>query len=141
MIKQYIATKAFVMHSERILIIREAGKYRDGTHQGKFDLPGGRIDPGEALAAGLVREVKEETGLDIEIGQPFFANEALPAPVVDGDTLQIIRIFFTCRASTLAVKLSADHDSYEWINPSEFKSYPIITNLVPAFEAFIRTLE
>jgi len=36
-------------------------------HGGVTQLPAGRVDPGETLEAGLVREVKEETGVDVEV--------------------------------------------------------------------------
>lgn len=34
-----------------------------------WNLPGGAVDPGETVAEGLRREVREETGLEIEVGQ------------------------------------------------------------------------
>ncbi len=38
------------------------------TDSGWFNLPGGGVDPDETVAEGLIREVREETGLEIEIG-------------------------------------------------------------------------
>lgn len=38
---------------------------------GVYELPGGHIDYGEDMAAGLVREIHEEFGMSIRIGDPF----------------------------------------------------------------------
>lgn len=38
---------------------------------GKYEIPGGHIDYGEAIETGLKREIKEELGIEIELGDPF----------------------------------------------------------------------
>ncbi|MEK7125137.1 MAG: NUDIX hydrolase [Patescibacteria group bacterium] len=38
-------------------------------NSGQWSLPGGRLEQGELVSVGLAREVKEETGLDVDIGQ------------------------------------------------------------------------
>lgn len=47
----------------KILLI----KRRTVPFRGFWALPGGRVDPGETVEQTIVREVKEETGLDVEI--------------------------------------------------------------------------
>ncbi|MEM2081435.1 MAG: NUDIX hydrolase [Candidatus Bathyarchaeia archaeon] len=47
----------------KILLI----KRRTIPFRGFWALPGGRVDPGETVEQTIVREVKEETGLDVEI--------------------------------------------------------------------------
>ncbi|MEM2999647.1 MAG: NUDIX hydrolase [Candidatus Bathyarchaeia archaeon] len=51
--------------SNKILLI----KRRTVPFRGFWALPGGRVDPGETVEQTIVREVKEETGLDVEIVQ------------------------------------------------------------------------
>ncbi len=73
--KFFIATKAFIVRDRKVLIVRESSKYQDGTNAAKYDVVGGRLTPGERFDESLRREVKEETGLEVKIGKPFFVNE------------------------------------------------------------------
>ena len=131
----FVATKAFIVHDEKILIVRESNRYAEGTNAGLFDVPGGRVQPGQHFAESLQREVQEETGLQIAIGQPFFVNEW--RPTIQGKPSQIVGIFFICTATNQAVTLSQDHQEFQWITPADYRQYPLIENLHAAFAAYL----
>ena len=135
--KLFVATKAFIENKGKILVVRESGKYEDGTNEGKYDVVGGRVEPGQRFDESLLREIKEETGLNVQIGNPFFVNEWRPEK--NGETWQIVGIFFVCHAKTDQVELSQDHDSYKWIDPKKFADEGLIENLHPAFHAYSAT--
>jgi 8-oxo-dGTP diphosphatase len=117
-IRQRIACKALICNGSKVLILREATTYKDGTNIGKYHLPGGRIEPGEHFMSALLREAKEETGLEIVVGKPLYVGEW--SPVIRGEQNQIVAIFFVCQAKTKTVTLSEEHDDYQWINPDDY---------------------
>ncbi|MBU1037367.1 hypothetical protein KKF32_05105 [Patescibacteria group bacterium] len=82
-----------------------------------------------------MREIKEETGLKVKIGKPFFVNEW--RPLVREEPWQIIGIFFICFTDLDKVILGDDHDEFQWIKPQEYKEYNLIENLIPAFENYL----
>ena len=135
-IKLFTATKAFITYKNKVLIIRECSEYEDGANISKYDVPGGRVIPGQRFDESLKREINEETGLSVEIKNPFFVNEWLPK--VKGEQWQIIGTFFICEASTAQVKIGPDHDDFKWIIPEEYKKYGLIENLFPAFAAYLK---
>jgi len=70
--KLFVATKAFIIYRKKVLIVRESTKYKDGTNFGSYDVPGGRIKPGQKFDKSLLREIKEETGLkEFKIIDPY----------------------------------------------------------------------
>jgi len=135
-IKLFVATKAFITCKDKVLIVRESSKYEDGSNASRFDVVGGRIEPGQRFDESLIREAKEETGLSIRIGKPFFVSEW--RPVVRDEQWQVIGLFFECRTGSDKIVLSKDHDKYEWIDPKEYRKYDLIPGLRPAFEAFLK---
>lgn len=134
-IKIFAATKAFVLYEGKMLLLRESGQYKDATNVGRYDIVGGRVEPGQRFDESLLREVKEETGLTVKIGRPFFVNEW--RPVVRGERWQVIGTFFECFAESDKVILSSDHDDYIWIDPKDFRQVNIIENLIPVFESYL----
>jgi ADP-ribose pyrophosphatase YjhB (NUDIX family) len=136
-LKLFVATKAFIERDGKILVLKESFKYADGTNATKWDIVGGRITPGEKMEEALKREAKEETGLDIIVGAPFFADESTPRPVVRGEEWQIIKVFFRVQAPEGEPALSEDHEELAWIDPKEYRSTGLIENLYPAFEAYL----
>lgn len=134
-IKIFAATKAFIVYNGKVLILRESVKYQDGGNVGRYDVPGGRVEPGQRWDESLKREIKEETGLEITIGRPFYVGEW--RPVVRGEQWQIIGTFFECTAESDQVTLSDDHDKYLWIDPKGYREHNLIPNLQPAFVSYL----
>jgi 8-oxo-dGTP diphosphatase len=60
--RPYIAVSAAVFRNDRVLIVRRA----QPPAAGLYTLPGGVVELGETLAEAAIREVREETGLEIE---------------------------------------------------------------------------
>lgn len=83
-----------------------------------FELPGGHIDYGEDIAEGLKREIAEEFGMTIEVGDSFFAftyiNEAKGSHSIEVD------YFATFVEDPSQVKLNPeDHSEYGWFAEDE----------------------
>jgi ADP-ribose pyrophosphatase YjhB (NUDIX family) len=60
--RPYLAVSAAIFRDGRVLIVRRAQPPAHGLHT----LPGGVVELGETLVEAVMREVREETGLDIE---------------------------------------------------------------------------
>jgi 8-oxo-dGTP diphosphatase len=68
----------------RLLLIRRG----HAPHEGLWSLPGGRVEPGESLAAAVEREVLEETGLRVRAGAPV-GRVQIPAGEVVYDVVDL----------------------------------------------------
>lgn len=132
--KFFLAMKAFVRYDGKILILRESSNNSVGTNANAYDVPGGRMEPGEPFAQVLPREIKEETGLTASIGQPFVVAEWWP--LVRGEQWHIVAVYFLAEAKTNQVQLSQDHDDYQWIDPLRFREQNLIKNIEPVFETY-----
>lgn len=134
-IKTHPATKAFIVYDGKVLLVRESSNYGDGTNRGKFDVIGGRVNPGQRFDESFLREVREETGLEVTLGDPFYIGEW--RPIIRGEPWQIVGTFIECFSSSDQVLLSEDHDRYIWIDPQDYLKYELIESIRPAFKKYL----
>jgi len=132
--KLELAMKAFVVYNDRVLILRESSDY-ESPNKGKYDVPGGRINLGERFDEGLIREIKEETGLTAKLGKPFSVKEW--RPIIKKVEHQIVGTFNECFADSDKVILSKDHDRYEWIRPEDYENYDLVGVLPQVFGEYL----
>jgi 8-oxo-dGTP diphosphatase len=103
-----LSVKAVIQDQEgRCLLLRRSRLCKNNA--GKWDLPGGKVDPGEAIDAALVREVAEECGMAISVDRVLGAAES------DTPTKQVVYVIFGGRHVSGEVRLSEEHDGYQWV--------------------------
>lgn len=112
------AVKGIIMKGDTFLVLKQVigGNVF-------WDLPGGKVEYGETPYETLHREIKEETGLEIEIGDPvgmwwFFRLT---------DKVQVVCSTFLCIPMSLAVtikknKTSDSIEEFRWVTKEEFLS-------------------
>lgn len=116
-----------IVSEGKILLLREA-PYEEGGNPGLWDVPGGRIEPQETLLEGLSREVGEETGLVVRVGDVLGVYESFAT--IKGEESHIIRVYYAAYLETTdAVTLSADHDLYEWVSSEDLADKQLMSNL------------
>jgi 8-oxo-dGTP diphosphatase len=85
---------------------------------GRWELPGGAVEPGEPHEVAAVREVNEETGLRIRVDGERGRHAWMD---VTGKPMRVhARIFNVTEERVIGVQLSADeHDDYAWVLPAD----------------------
>jgi 8-oxo-dGTP pyrophosphatase MutT (NUDIX family) len=132
-----IAAKAVIVDKDgKILILREAAGYADGTNTGKYHMPGGRLEKGETYWEGLAREILEETGLEAEPQFPLHIDEW--RPIIRGVPHHIIAVFTVCKLKGSATaRTSSEHDEALWVDPRKAKDHPLLPAEAKAVQAYI----
>jgi 8-oxo-dGTP diphosphatase len=84
MAKAVTVVAAVVTHAGKVLI---GQRKRNDWHGGKWEFPGGKIEPGEAPEQALARELREELGIEADIGEflqryQFSYNDRPPVDLI-----------------------------------------------------------
>ena len=112
----FVGQKAFIDKNGEILVLTDP---KLGV-----DLPGGKIKGGEVdLTGALKREVKEETGLEIEIKEPFI-TWMIEFPPDHRNQGKVFLVAYKCKYVSGKVVLSSEHTEYKWVNKDNYQKLP-----------------
>lgn len=116
-----VATSAVVTDDAgRILLQRRADS-------GNWALPGGGMENTESLADSVIREVKEETGLDVEV-TGLVGTYTDPRHIIaytDGEVRRQFNICYTARVTGGQLAISDESTEMAFIDPDELGSLPM----------------
>lgn len=108
-----LAVSAGIFRDGKILLVRRAREPAKGV----YTFPGGRVEFGESLHEALAREVREETGLQIEIVGLIGYREALPPRT--GSHGHFVVLPFAARWVANEIALNDELDDAKWLSPRE----------------------
>lgn len=124
-----VGVGAAIIYEGRALLIQR-GK---PPNQGLWSLPGGRVEWGETLREAVAREVREETGLEVELGPIVEVIDALgegdPTPA-----FHFIIIDFLARPVGGVLAAGDDAGDARWTTPDEWSALPTTRGLIPVLE-------
>lgn len=113
---------AAVLRDGRVLASRRTEPPRLA---GLWEFPGGKVEPGEDDGEALVRELREELRVEVEVG------ERLGEDVPIGSTA-VLRVYL-CRLLSGEPAL-VDHDEHRWLGPDDLLDVPWIPVDLPLVE-------
>ena len=105
-----------------ILIVKRHHKSR--TDSGMWELPGGKVEKGEFFTDALIREIKEETNLNCDVGD---FGEAIQNDYPHKRTVQMIMYLDKVEGS---VEISEEHADFLWASLDTIKSLKISTSFM-----------
>jgi len=113
-----VGVGAVVVKDGRVLLVRRGHE----PSKGQWSLPGGMLEVGEGLTAGVVREVKEETGLRVEVVELV---ELLDRIHRDGERVRYHYVIadYLCRVVDGELRAASDAEAVRWVEHSEWNSH------------------
>ncbi len=113
--RPYLAVSAAIFRDGRVLIVRRARPPAQGLHT----LPGGVVELGETLEQAVIREVREETSLDIEPLALAGYREAIARDAGGRIERHFVILPFAARWIAGEIALSEELSEARWLLPPE----------------------
>ncbi len=104
---------ALIFNPEGKLLLVQSHKFH-----GKWVVPGGHIEVGERMVDAVVREAKEETGLDVYDPQFIFFQEFIQDEAF-WQKMHFIFFDFALKTDSSAVVLNDEAEAYKWVTLEE----------------------
>lgn len=108
--------KAFVFKGEELLVLTRRPRTRGkGMTKSLLDFPGGIVEPGEELDQALLREIEEETRIDVELGIPMHTS------LTTRNGRSMIQIDYLAEWVDGSVQLSPEHTHARWMTLAQLR--------------------
>lgn len=129
-IEYYIGVHAWIRKDNKILLLHRSDL--KAYMPGKWDIPGGTLETGETPIDTVIREVKEETGIDIQINniRYIYTNK------VELPFRQTIQLIYDAEYIYGDIVINPlEHQNYKWVSIEEIEKHELINFLVEMLES------
>lgn len=123
-LRPIVGVGAIILDEENVLIVRRGQPPRMGA----WSIPGGGVHLGEDLEEACMREVKEETGLDVEILSEGRVLNRVTRDEWDRVQFHYVLIDFVCRPTGGTLQAASDISEARWVPLCEVSSLRPMTS-------------
>ena len=124
-----VAVGAVILDGDRVLLVKRGQE----PLKGEWSLPGGAVEIGETLQAALVREVREETCLDIEVGPVVEVLDSIRRDAEGRAEYHYIIIDYRCRVpdqGATAAARGSDAADVRWVPVADLTRYRVTDSAI-----------
>jgi len=126
---------AIIVNEKGSILLLESHKWKD-----VYSIPGGHVELGETLREALVREVKEETGLDI-FDIVFIGLQESIFDTQYFTKRHFIFFDFVCKTKGYDVSLNNEAQNYLWVTIDDAFDKPLVSNTRKTLENYITKMK
>jgi mutator protein MutT len=112
---------AIIMQDERILLVRRSNP----PLQGEWSIPGGVVETGETTKEAIVREVREETGLEIEVVRLAEVFERIVRDRESRVQYHFVLIDYLCQVIAGEAHAASDVSEVRWVRTDELEKFAV----------------
>jgi 8-oxo-dGTP diphosphatase len=110
---------ALIVRDAKLLVCQ---RRRDDSHGLQWEFPGGKIEPGESPAQALIRELREELGIDATIGREIYRTSHRYRE----SQTELVLTFFQAKVESSATLQNLAFERFEWADISRLEDYDFL---------------
>jgi 8-oxo-dGTP diphosphatase len=127
---------ALIFDEDKILLVERGNE----PLKGYWSLPGGVLETGETLEEGIVREVREETGLEVKPLQVLEIFERIVRDAQGAAEYHYVLIDYICCVTGGSLCAADDASQVAWVGCDDLPGYRITTGTLPVIEKGFQTI-
>jgi 8-oxo-dGTP diphosphatase len=128
--KPVVGVGAVIVHEGKILL----EKRKNAPGKGKWSIPGGLVELGESTEQAVVREVKEETGLEVEEPRLIDVVNNISLDEKGKTKYQYVIVDYLVKVRHGVPKAASDAEELKWVPLNDVEGY----DLTESFREFFR---
>ena len=122
-----VAVGLLVVDGDRVLLVRRSKP----PQAGRYTVPGGKVELGEALEVAALRELKEETGLTATVGPIVEVLDRVVKDPAGNITFHYVIIDFVAHSPKGTLRAGTDASDARFVPVSELSHYELTDGLMP----------